>query len=218
MGRSGLKAGGVGCRFADALDYVWYDRDRLAVRREIPLPSETELQGFIPSERFPSDHLSVRDTALESAELPDARHQACPEKSMQCFGMPFDSDRVYHIVTALQVVFDLEWREQQPADGTEFDAPIAGGLRPNRGGLASASSSRVFPAEAANIVFGLLALKNGGVIAVPTDTLYGMHACHVLKYHACCLASIVHASWNPCNDHNGPLQISCLVPASCRQW
>ena len=80
MGPSELKAGGVGCRFADALDHVWYDRDRLAVRREIPVPSETELQGLIPSERFPSDHLSVRDSPLGSAEMPDPGHHACPDQ------------------------------------------------------------------------------------------------------------------------------------------
>ena len=47
------------CRFQSNLDYIWYDRRRLKVAREIPLPTEMELAGFIPSERFPSDHLSV---------------------------------------------------------------------------------------------------------------------------------------------------------------
>lgn len=32
----------------------------MAVRREIPLPQPQELAGWIPSERFPSDHLAVR--------------------------------------------------------------------------------------------------------------------------------------------------------------
>ena len=32
----------------------------MAVRREIPLPPEEALQGFIPSSAFPSDHLAVR--------------------------------------------------------------------------------------------------------------------------------------------------------------
>ena len=31
----------------------------MAVRREIPLPTEEELVGWMPSKRFPSDHLSV---------------------------------------------------------------------------------------------------------------------------------------------------------------
>jgi len=43
-----------------ALDYVWLERDRMRVTREIPLPSEVEVADFLPSRRFPSDHLAVR--------------------------------------------------------------------------------------------------------------------------------------------------------------
>lgn len=47
------------CRYQGALDYVWYEPGRMAVRREIELPGVDELVGWLPSERFPSDHLSV---------------------------------------------------------------------------------------------------------------------------------------------------------------
>ena len=43
-----------------ALDYVWLERERMGVVREIPLPSEVEVADFLPSQRFPSDHLAVR--------------------------------------------------------------------------------------------------------------------------------------------------------------
>ena len=46
--------------YSGALDYVWLERDRMAVAREVPLPSEVEVAGFLPSQRFPSDHLAVR--------------------------------------------------------------------------------------------------------------------------------------------------------------
>lgn len=47
------------CRYQGALDHIFYEPDRMQIQREIPLPSEEELQGWIPSKRFPSDHLSV---------------------------------------------------------------------------------------------------------------------------------------------------------------
>ena len=45
--------------YTGALDYVLYDPGELSVVRQIPLPSEDELQGWIPSQCFPSDHLAV---------------------------------------------------------------------------------------------------------------------------------------------------------------
>jgi hypothetical protein len=38
---------------------------------------------------------------------------------------------------------------------------------------ATSAAARVFQADAANLVHGLVALSIGGVIAVPTHTLYG---------------------------------------------
>ena len=45
--------------YSGLLDYIWYEPQRLKVERAIPLPSLEEVQAFIPSQRFPSDHLSV---------------------------------------------------------------------------------------------------------------------------------------------------------------
>lgn len=41
------------------LDYVWHDPQVLAVSRQLPCPPEQLLGGFVPSPRFPSDHLAV---------------------------------------------------------------------------------------------------------------------------------------------------------------
>ena len=59
--------------YTGALDYVFYEPGRLAVRRQIPLPPEEALQGFIPSSAFPSDHLAVRP----GAECMHAGTSAC---------------------------------------------------------------------------------------------------------------------------------------------
>ena len=75
----GFACMGRGCSSADALDNVWYDLDRLAVGRKIPLPFETELRGLIPSERFPSDHSSVHDSPPGSAD----QLMSCPMYPMQ---------------------------------------------------------------------------------------------------------------------------------------
>ncbi|KAL0032363.1 hypothetical protein WJX79_007177 [Trebouxia sp. C0005] len=45
--------------YSGLLDYIWYEPQRMKVERAIPLPSLEEVKAFIPSERFPSDHLSV---------------------------------------------------------------------------------------------------------------------------------------------------------------
>lgn len=48
--------------YSGLLDYIWYEPQRMKVERAIPLPSFEEVKAFIPSERFPSDHLSVRSS------------------------------------------------------------------------------------------------------------------------------------------------------------
>ncbi|XP_075211300.1 2',5'-phosphodiesterase 12 [Lycorma delicatula] len=47
--------------FADCLDYIFYQTDRLAVKQVIPMPSEEELRQHvaIPSVVFPSDHIAL---------------------------------------------------------------------------------------------------------------------------------------------------------------
>ncbi len=53
--------------YSGLLDYIWYEPQRMKVERAIPLPSLEEVKAFIPSERFPSDHLSVHILILHGA-------------------------------------------------------------------------------------------------------------------------------------------------------
>ncbi|XP_015510986.2 2',5'-phosphodiesterase 12 [Neodiprion lecontei] len=47
--------------FADCLDYIYYQTDRLQVEQVIPMPSTEELTEYtaLPSVVFPSDHISI---------------------------------------------------------------------------------------------------------------------------------------------------------------
>lgn len=45
--------------FKGLLDYIWYQPTHLQLDRIIPLPTEELLDGPIPSEVYPSDHLAV---------------------------------------------------------------------------------------------------------------------------------------------------------------
>jgi 2',5'-phosphodiesterase len=64
-----------------ALDYVWLERERMRVAREIPLPSEVEVADFLPSQRFPSDHLAVR---REDLRVSLSRRQHCARDAVRC--------------------------------------------------------------------------------------------------------------------------------------
>ncbi|GMH35852.1 hypothetical protein BSKO_03720 [Bryopsis sp. KO-2023] len=87
--------------FKATLDYIWFRPDEFSVKRVIPMPTEEDLGGPVPSEIFPSDHLSV--------------------------------------------VVDLCWKSREPVHATASSIPSAVSL-----------------------------VKNSSVIAVPTDTLYGL--------------------------------------------
>lgn len=72
--------------YAGLLDYVWFEPHRLKVDRRILLPSLQEVQGYLPSERFPSDHLSVR--SLNCCTWHDAvcrkEGRTCRSETRQC--------------------------------------------------------------------------------------------------------------------------------------
>lgn len=66
--------------YVGALDYVWYEPRRMTMKRQIPLPSREDVAEYLPSAKFPSDHLSasllsVLCTLLGNAGL--AAHAAC---------------------------------------------------------------------------------------------------------------------------------------------
>ena len=55
--------------YVGLLDYVWYQPSRMVVKRQIPLPSREDVTAFLPSERFPSDHLSVSANSVKPLQL-----------------------------------------------------------------------------------------------------------------------------------------------------
>lgn len=122
----------------------------LEVVREVPLPSLEELGGYLPSQRFPSDHLPV--------------------------------------------VFDLRFRAEGaaaavPTGGSSAAAAAGGGAAAAGGGAAAGGeggqgsqgaprgASNVLPAGMYNVGAAAEALGRDEVLAVPTDTLYGLAAC-----------------------------------------
>ncbi|PSC75583.1 2, 5 -phosphodiesterase 12 [Micractinium conductrix] len=133
------------------LDYIWYEPSALEVVREVPLPTLAEMggtEGYLPSQRFPSDHLPV--------------------------------------------VFDLRFRAEGAGDAAASSA--AGGAAARGGGAAgsagadggggsaaadggSAGAGNVLPAALYNVGAAAEALARSEVLAVPTDTLYGLAAC-----------------------------------------
>ncbi len=107
----------------------------------MPLPSLEELGGYLPSQRFPSDHLPV--------------------------------------------VFDLRFRpEGASTDGASSSSSSGAGAGSGSGAAAGGGEAappqgagNLLPAALYNVGTAADALQRDEVIAVPTDTLYGLAAC-----------------------------------------
>lgn len=76
------------------------------------------------------------------------------------------------------MVFDLEW---QPAESASASIDAAES-KLTRAGVRSAANLRVFPADKRNLFHSITALSNRGVVALPTDTLYGEVTERVLSF------------------------------------
>lgn len=88
-------------------------------------------------------------------------------------------------------MFDLEWRDRGLDAGET--------ARENR---VIAAHQRVFAAEASTMVHGLISLGIGGVIAVPTDTLYGEGL--ISDAQSCHLGLLKQRLQFSQPDHDGP--------------
>ena len=121
----------------------------MEVVREVPLPSLAELGGYLPSQRFPSDHLPV---------VFDLRFKAADGGSSS--GSSGSS-------------------EAAGGGGGSGPAAPAGGSTSGggSGGSAAAAAGNVLPAAMYNVGAAVEALQRAEVLAVPTDTLYGLAAC-----------------------------------------
>lgn len=98
------------------LDYIWYQNNCIQVKNVAPIPGKDELGGYLPSYRYPSDHLAV--------------------------------------------VADLEFMEESQVKRDEKDVIHDEGV--------------VLEASYRNVPFAETALQKERIIAVPTDTIYGI--------------------------------------------
>ena len=110
------------------LDYVWYDRDHIRVKGTAPIPTKDQLGGYLPSPRYPSDHLAV--------------------------------------VADLTFIGEGE-RDEDDVDPIDRIDRIDGVHGPRVANL---------PAVYKNVSHAESALLQEQVIAVPTDTIYGIAA------------------------------------------
>ena len=155
--------------YVGLLDYVWYQPSRMLVKRQIPLPSREDAAAFLPSERFPSDHLSVCTDCVNpcGCDWWAAHAHSVLHKDTQVQCNPIADSRA---VLRDQVVADMSWRPDasaadcSPADGSAAAAPASGTPDP---------ASQPLAAELANVPAAVEVLQRACVIAIPTDTLYG---------------------------------------------
>ena len=123
------------------LDYIWYDPQSFEVEQLVVPPRKEALEGYLPSKRFPSDHLAVV-ADLRFKDSTTGRRRS-------------EQDNF----AALSAVEDQDHHAQQSQQ--------------------SFSSSRFlrFPAEMYLVGEAVDAVRRGDVIAVPTDTIYGLACC-----------------------------------------
>lgn len=179
--------------YSGLLDYVFFQPEHMSAREVLPLPSMAELAGWIPSQRFPLDHLSlVFDLEwLPSADAAaSAQHSQTSERTAgstagsgvaaaggvveqpqpsgsrhaeaDATGVPGSSGSASALQASASGVDGHGMSEQEAAQAAEVSARMRGS---------------VFPADEGGAVVAADALRRGDVVAVPTDTLYGLAAC-----------------------------------------
>ena len=206
------------------------------VQDPLPLPTEQELSGWIPSQRFPSDHLSlVFDFRWRQgsgvAEMPDgnvasSRGQAQAAQAADALhghtsdAIANDASHIQHADIDLPANSGnglVKPHTSRPAAGAGYSSPhntsndsaqaqdpqlgsssrcsaedLQGQhasssssmtahtsphehLRTHRG--ARAAQGTVLPAHDGSVSAAVAALRQGAIVALPTDTLYGLAAC-----------------------------------------
>jgi len=193
-------------------------------QERLPIPSAEELQGWIPSQKFPSDHLSLvfdfnwrpsgdnssfastsqaanlqapltqTDAAPNTDPTPKSIRNAAGEVNNKSSMPTYHSNGIIEqgieqraAAAAVRASSEhpsntsrhLQQQQQQSArcfDGPSPSAPAAANdTEVNEG--SDAAQGMVLPADAAHISAAATALGRGEIVAVPTDTLYGLAAC-----------------------------------------
>lgn len=206
------------------------------VQDPLPLPPEQELSGWIPSQRFPSDHLSlVFDFRWrQGSEVADMRDgNAASSRGQRQAAQATDalrrhtSDGITNGASQSQLAgVDLpaysgnglaEPHISQPAAAAGYSSPhnasngytqaqaphlgsssrcqaedlqgqhassssvMAAHTSPNEHSrthrVARAAQGTVLPAHDESVSAAVAALRQGAIVALPTDTLYGLAAC-----------------------------------------
>lgn len=131
------------------LDYIWCEEGRVRPVHAFPLPTPTQLRAYVPDGVNPSDHLPVMaDVELVAAGGEGGAAGAGAEEGIGS-------------------------RSGDAAAGSCAAVP---GTTPSAEDRPSLAAGNVHPATAASVPVAVAALHAGGVVAVPTDTLYGLAA------------------------------------------
>ncbi|DBA65768.1 TPA: hypothetical protein ACH3X2_002808 [Trebouxia sp. C0005] len=156
--------------YSGLLDYIWYEPQRMKVERAIPLPSLEEVKAFIPSERFPSDHLSV---------VCDLTWRACEAEQQHKSQSHPDPIAATSHGGAPAPVFTNTRNSPSEATSSSQSASNADASAPSPSASEALTPTQTtYPIAALphNSPRAVSALSEGRVIAVPTDTLYGLAA------------------------------------------
>lgn len=124
-----------------------YEPSALEVAREVPLPTLEELGGYLPSQRFPSDHLPV------------------------VFDLRFKAEGAGSDAGSTGAAASAAAGGVATGSSGSSGAPAGGGSAPPAG------AGNLLPAALYNVGSAADALQRDEVIAVPTDTLYGLASC-----------------------------------------
>lgn len=141
------------------LDYVWYESDALVVDKVIPVPAKEQLGGYIPNRRYPSDHLAVVvDLKFIRTDGTDGTAGVSGKESGTAGGTANSGSGF---------------------DGSDGGGVGDGGHQSVPIGFADEITGRgcLLPAALYNVGVAAEVLNRGGVLAVPTDTIYGLAAC-----------------------------------------
>ena len=168
--------------YSGLLDFVWVDRGALKraeggekEEQELflnpPPPPVAALGGFIPNERFPSDHLAVI-ADLEWLPVEQRNPSSQPPEASRAGRGPAAPWPPPLPPQTLRLP-EVRLRDEKLNSAVEPDAATSAAavmMLSGRGRTVSAADPTALPAC-------VLALRAGEVLAVPTDTLYGIAAC-----------------------------------------
>ncbi len=178
--------------YSGLLDYVFFQPERMCAREALPLPGAAELAGWLPSQRFPSDHLSLvfdlqwlpSEDAPATAAEPTGTAEHAESRSASSAPAELGSDQQRSSQSAGA---DAAGDSSENGSASAFASADGMLARGDRAEAAARPRGCVMPADESGAAVAAEALRRGDVVAVPTDTLYGLAACaNSEQVGACC--------------------------------